>query len=40
MWGFQKVQYEKVLFEKIECLVSTYKSGGLGGKLPKMTIYI
>ena len=26
-----------MLFEKIDCLTSTYKSGGLSGKLPKMT---
>ena len=29
-----------MLFEKVECLASTYKSGGLSGKLPKRTIYI
>ena len=29
-----------MLFEKVECLASTYKSGHLRGKLPKMTIYI
>ena len=26
-----------MLFEKVDCLTSTYKSGGLSGKLPKMT---
>ena len=31
---------EKVLFEKTECLTSTYKSGGLSHKLPKRTRYI
>ena len=48
-WGFQKVQYEKVFFEKAvkkcffekaECLANTYKSGNLSGKLPKRTMYI
>ena len=34
---FQQV---KVFFEKAECLVSTYKSCSLKGKLPKMTMYI
>ena len=29
-----------MLFEKVECLASTYKSGGLSYKLPKMTRYI
>ena len=29
-----------MIFEKIKCLVSTYKSGSLNGKLPKRTIYI
>ena len=29
-----------MFFEKVECLVSTYKSGGLSCKLPKKTIYI
>ena len=29
-----------MLFEKAECLASTYKSGGLNYKLPKMTKYI
>ena len=29
-----------MFFEKTECLASTYKSGGLNDKLPKMTIYI
>ena len=29
-----------MFFEKTECLGSTYKSGGLSGKLPKMTMYI
>ena len=29
-----------MFFEKIEYLASTYKSGGLSGKLPKRTIYI
>ena len=31
-----------MLFEKIECLTSTYKSGSLSGKLPKKTkcVYI
>ena len=38
---FEKVKYlVKVFFEKIECLTSTYKSGSLSGKLPKMTMYI
>ena len=31
---------QKVLFEKTECLASTYKSDGLSNKLPKKTIYI
>ena len=26
---------KKCFFEKTECLASTYKSGGLSGKLPK-----
>ena len=30
----------KVLFEKVKCLVNTYKNGNLRGKLPKMTMYI
>ena len=29
-----------MFFEKVECLASTYKSGGLICKLPKKTIYI
>ena len=29
-----------MFFEKAECLASTYKSGGLSYKLPKMTRYI
>ena len=29
-----------MLFEKVECLASTYKSGGLSYKLPKRTRYI
>ena len=29
-----------MLFEKTECLASTYKSGGLSGKLPKKIMYI
>ena len=29
-----------MFFEKTEYLVSTYKSGSLSDKLPKMTIYI
>ena len=29
-----------MLFEKVECLASTYKSGGLSYKLPKMTRHI
>ena len=31
-----------MLFEKVECLTSTYKSGDFSGKLPKMTkcVYI
>ena len=32
--------YQKVHFEKAECLASTYKSGGLSGKLPKRTVYM
>ena len=51
-WNFQKVHNEKmffqkaeclikeVLFEKVECLASTYKSSSLKDKLPKMTVYI
>ena len=29
-----------MIFEKIECLVNTYKSDGLSDKLPKRNIYI
>ena len=29
-----------MFFEKVECLVRTYKSGNLRDKLPKKTIYI
>ena len=29
-----------MLFEKVECLASTYKSESLSYKLPKMTRYI
>ena len=29
-----------MFFKKVECLASTYKSGGLSCKLPKKTIYI
>ena len=29
-----------MLFEKVECLASTYKSDSLRDKLPKMTMYI
>ena len=29
-----------MLFEKAECLASTYKNGNLRDKLPKKTIYI
>ena len=29
-----------MLFEKIECLVSAYKSDDLSGKLPKRIMYI
>ena len=29
-----------MLFEKIKCLVSTYKNGGLSDKLPKKIMYI
>ena len=29
-----------MFFEKVECLASTYKSGGLSYKLPKRTRYI
>ena len=32
--------FEKVLFEKVECLPNTYKSGNLKDKLQKMTMYI
>ena len=38
--GFQKVRYEIGFFEKVECLVNTYKSGDLGYKLPKGIAYI
>ena len=33
---------KKCFFFKTECLANTYKSGGLSGKLPKMTkcVYI
>ena len=31
---------KKCFLKKTECLASTYKSGGLNDKLPKMTIYI
>ena len=31
---------KKCFFEKVECLASTYKSGGLSCKLPKRTRYI
>ena len=29
-----------MLFEKVECLADTYKSGSLKDKLPKRTMYI
>ena len=32
--------YKKMLFDKVECLANTYKSGGLSCKLPKKTRYI
>ena len=32
--------YQKMLFDKVECLANTYKSGGLSCKLPKKTRYI
>ena len=31
---------KKTLFDKVECLANTYKSGGLSCKLPKKTRYI
>ena len=31
---------KKCFFEKTEYLASTYKSGSLSSKLPKMTMYI
>ena len=42
---FQKAEclvkaIKKFFFEKVECLTSTYKSGNLRDKLPKMTMYI
>ena len=37
--GFSK-NYQKVFFEKVECLTNTYRCGSLSYKLPKMTIYI
>ena len=42
---FEKAEYlvktiKKYFFEKTECLVSTYKSGDLSGKLTKMIMYI
>ena len=32
--------YQKMLFDKVECLANTFKSGGLSCKLPKKTRYI
>ena len=32
--------YQKMLFDKVECLANTYKSGDLSYKLPKKTRYI
>ena len=32
--------YQKMLFDKVECFANTYKSGGLICKLPKKTRYI
>ena len=32
--------YQKMLFDKVECLANTYKSGSLSCKLPKKTRYI
>ena len=32
--------YQKMLFDRVECLANTYKSGGLIFKLPKKTIYM
>ena len=33
--------YQKMLFDKVECLANIYKSGGLSCKLPKKNkIYI
>ena len=42
---FQKAEclvkaVKKYFLKKTECLTSTYKSGGLSYKLPKMTRYI
>ena len=41
---FKKVvfgnNYQKVLFEKVECLANTYKSVSLSCKLSKRTRYI
>ena len=42
---FEKAEYlvkaiKKCFLKKAECLASTYKSGGLSGKLLKMTMYI
>ena len=42
---YVKVEYlvktfKKYVLKKIECLASTYKSGSLSDKLPKMTMYI
>ena len=37
---FKKCIMKKCFFQKTECLASTYKSGGLSGKLPKKIMYI
>ena len=32
--------YQKMLFDKVECLANTYKRSSLSYKLPKRTRYI
>ena len=38
--GFKKCGMKLGFLKKTECFASTYKSGGLSGKLPKKTMYI